>query len=205
MADARIDRDWQHKYQTGDTPWDSGRPSRELQCVLAERQITTGRALELGCGTGTNAVFLARRGFHVCAVDCAPLAMERARSKAVAASVSIDWHEADVQHFGAGLEPFDFVFDRGCYHCCRRVDLAGYLSTLRNVTRAGSVYLSLSGNANEQTEQGPPRVTEQEIRTELGALFQIEQLRPFRFVDPGGVDGPLGWSCLMVRRGEDQP
>jgi SAM-dependent methyltransferase len=204
MADARIDRDWQNRYLSGDTPWDSGLPSRELQRVLVERKLTPGRALELGCGTGTNAVFLARQGFHVTAVDCAPLALERARSRAAAAGVTIDWHEADVQDFGAGLAPFDFIFDRGCYHCCRRVDLAGYLATLQNVTRQGSVYLSLTGNANEQTEQGPPRVTDVEIRTELGGLFEIEQLRAFRFLDPGGVDGPLGWSCLMVRRGEDQ-
>ena len=72
------------------------------------------------------------------------------------------------------------------------------------MTRPGTVYLSLSGNANEQTEQGPPRVTEEEIRAELGGVFEVQQLRAFRFEDPGGVDGPLGWSCLMVRREEEQ-
>jgi hypothetical protein len=62
------------------------------------------------------------------------------------------------------------------------------------------VYLSLAGNANEQSELGPPRVSEQEIRNELGGLFEVQELRAFRFQDPGGVDGPLGWSCLMVRQ-----
>ena len=111
--------------------------------------------------------------------------------------------EADVQHFGAGLEPFDFVFDRGCYHCCRGVDLEGYRATLRHVTRPGTLFLCLAGNANEQSDEGPPRVTEEQIREELGELFEIEQLREFRFQDPGGEDGPLGWSCLMVRRARD--
>jgi SAM-dependent methyltransferase len=202
MAEARIDRDWQGKYLSGDTPWDSGVPSRELQRVLSERQLSPCRALELGCGTGTNAVFLAELGFNVTAVDCAPLALARARSKATAAGVAVEWHEADVQHFGAGLVPFDFVFDRGCYHCCRRVDLPGYLATLRNTTHPGSSYLSLAGNANEQTEQGPPRVTEHEIRHELGGLFDVQLLRAFRFQEPGGRVGPLGWSCLMVRKDE---
>lgn len=200
MPTPNIDRDWQGRYLSGDTPWDSGLPSRELQRVLTQRRMAPGRALELGCGTGTNAVWLAQQGFQVTAVDCAPLALAQAREKAAAAGVTIEWHEADVQNFGAGLGPFEFVFDRGCYHCCRRVDLAGYLATLRNVTRAASVYLCLCGNANEQTDEGPPRVTEEEIRTELGPLFEIVQLREFRFQDPGGVDGPLGWSCLMVRR-----
>lgn len=201
MTAANVDRDWEDRYREGTTPWDSGLASKELQRVLAEQGISAGRALELGCGTGTNAVFLAQQGFEVTAVDCASLALERARKRAEAAGVSVQWIEADVQNFGAGLEPFDFVFDRGCYHCCRRVDLPGYLTTLQNVTRPGTRYLSLCGNANEQTEgQGPPRVSEEEIRAELGGLFEIDQLRAFHFEDPGEVEGPLGWSVLMTRK-----
>jgi methyl halide transferase len=201
MTAANIDRDWDDHYREGTTPWDSGLPSKELQRVLTEHTLTAGRALELGCGTGTNAVFLAQRGFDVTAVDCSSLALEQAREKGADAGVSVDWIEADVQNFGAGLQPFDFVFDRGCYHCCRRVDLPEYLATLKNVTRPGTRYLSLCGNANEQSEgQGPPRVTEEEIRTELGGLFEIDHVRAFHFEDPGGVLGPLGWSVLMSRK-----
>jgi SAM-dependent methyltransferase len=200
-ARANTDRDWDARYRTGDTPWDSGLPSRELRRVLEERGLVPCRTLELGCGSGTNAVFLAQRGFRVTAVDCSALALERARQQAADADVSVEWIEGDVQHFGNGQEPFDFVFDRGCYHCCRRVDLRGYLATLRNVTRPGSLLLCLAGNANEQTE-GPPRVTEQQLRDELGGLFDVEFLREFRFQDPGGIDGPLGWSCLLIRRAE---
>jgi methyl halide transferase len=201
MTAANIDRDWEDKYREGNTPWDSGLASKELQRALSEHSIAPGRALELGCGTGTNAVFLAQQGFDVTAVDCSSLALEQAREKAVDAGVRVNWIEADVQNFGAGLQPFEFVFDRGCYHCCRRVDLLGYLQTLENVTAPGTRYLSLCGNANEQTEgQGPPRVTEQEIRDELGGLFAIDPIREFRFEDPGGVEGPLGWSVLMTRK-----
>jgi methyl halide transferase len=201
MTAANIDRDWEERYREGTTPWDSGIPSQELQRVLKEEGISPCRSLELGSGTGTNAVFLAQQGFDVTAVDCASLALQRARDKAAVAGVNVIWIEADVQNFGAGLPPFDFVFDRGCYHCCRRVDLPGYLMTLQNVTRPGSRYLSLCGNANEQSEgQGPPRVTEEEIRAELGGLFEIDHIREFHFEDPGGVAGPLGWSVLMTRK-----
>jgi methyl halide transferase len=200
MTTAQTDRDWDAKYQTGETPWDSGLPSKELTRMLAEAEILGGRALELGCGTGTNAVYLAQQEFDVTAVDCSPLALKQARQKAEAALVTVEWIEADVQWFGADLEPFDFVFDRGCYHCCRRVDLPGFLETLQNVTRPGTRYLSLSGNANEQTEHGPPRVSKEEIRTEFGALFDIDELNEFYFEDPGGAQGPLGWSTLMTRK-----
>jgi len=199
MAEANVDRDWDERYESDDTPWDSGIPSRELFRVIEEYGMAPCRALELGCGTGTNAVALAERGFEVTAVDCAPRALHAAREKADHASVSINWIEADVQNFGTGFQAFDFVFDRGCYHCCRRTDLAGYKQTLMNVTRAGSRILILAGNANEQTEQGPPRVTEAEIRSELGDRMQIVFLREFRFEDAGGAQGPLGWSVLLER------
>lgn len=197
---AQVDRDWDERYRSGDTPWDSGLPSRELQRVLREAQIAPCRALELGCGTGTNAVFLAQQGFDVTAVDCSPLALEQARRKAQAAGVAVNWIEADVQHFGAGLEPFDFVFDRGCYHCCRRVDLLGYLATLRNVTRPGSRMLCLAGHIDETSDVGIPKVSAEELQRELGPLFEFEFRRAFHFQDAEGAEGPLGWSCLMKRR-----
>lgn len=199
---ANTDRDWNARYKQGELPWDSGLVSRELKRVLDETDIAPCRALELGCGTGTNAIELARRGFDVSAVDCAPRALEIAQQKAIDAGVTVNWIEADVQNFGAGQMNFDFVFDRGCYHCCRRVDLAGYQATLRNATRPGSRMLCLTGHIDESADQGIPRVSGQELEQELGPLFDFEFRRPFHFQDAGGVEGPLGWSCLMTRRGE---
>jgi SAM-dependent methyltransferase len=167
--------------------------------VIEERRIARGRALELGCGTGTNAIALAELGFDVTAVDCSARALELARAKAERAGVRVEWIEADVQHFGADLPPFDLVFDRGCYHCCRRVDLAGYLQTLRNVTRTGSNILILAGNANEQSEEGPPRVSEQEVRSDFREFEELVLLREFHFEDAGGGVGPLGWTILIER------
>lgn len=196
-----LDRDWNARYAAGELPWDSGLPSRELANVLQEYEIPPGRALELGCGTGTNAIWLAQLGFDVTAVDVAPNALRIARDKATTAGVAVTWIEADAQNFGSGREPFDFVFDRGCYHCCRRTDLQGYVHTLKNVTHIGTKFLCLCGNIGEQSDSGIPRVAEDEIRRELGWLFEFVHLRSFHFEDAGGAQGPLGWSVLMVRTG----
>lgn len=195
-------RDWDQSYRERQTPWDTGLRSRELARVLDEEPIRPGRAVELGCGTGTNAVFLAQRGFDVTGFDLSAVALDEARRKTANAGVSVEFIEADLCRLEWTGEPFDFLFDRGCYHCARRGDLAGYQETVRRLSRAGSRYLVLAGNAREQTEQGPPRVTEAEIRADLGGLFDVEWIREFRFEDAGGVDGPLGWSCLLVRRNE---
>ena len=197
---AITDRDWEDRYMQGHTPWDSGRPSAELSRVLAEFQIPRGRAIELGCGTGTNAIFLAEQGIDVTAVDCSGTALAAAKRKAKTAGVAVNWVAADVQRFGAGLPAFDLIFDRGCYHCCRRVDLAGYLETHRNVSQPGTWFLVLTGNPNDGVEGGPPKLTASELLTELEPLYRLLQLREFHFEDAGGVQGPLGWSCLMRRR-----
>lgn len=200
----RTPAEWNQRYIDADTPWDSGLASPELARVLDEGLVPPGRAIELGCGTGVNAVYLAKHGFGVTAVDCAPLALQQARELARREGADVAFLEADVCDFGQDIEPFDFVFDRGCYHCARLVDLPGFLRTLSRITRPGSRYLLLAGNANEESEAGgPPRVHAHEIREELGELFTLDAIREFRFQDPGGVEGPLGWSCLLTRRGPD--
>ncbi|WP_417851914.1 methyltransferase domain-containing protein [Thalassoglobus sp.] len=200
MTNAKTDRDWDEKYATANTPWDSNLPSRELLNVLNQYAVSPGLAIELGCGTGTNAVALAKLGWQVTAVDCVPQALEMAKLKAEDAGVVVDWIEADVHNFGQGLESFDLVFDRGCYHCCRRVDLKGYMNTLRTVTQPGSQMLCLCGNPNENEQGGPPRVPEESVRKEFSDLFEINHLRAFHFEDAGGMQGPLGWSVWMKRK-----
>jgi SAM-dependent methyltransferase len=199
--------EWDHRYRSGDVPWDTQRPSRELQHVLEANEAnfaTPGCALELGCGAGTNAICLAEHGFQVTAVDLSALAIDRARQRAQTAGVRVDFFVADVTSLPAGIstgEPFDFVFDRGCYHCVRRVNLAGYLAAVAALTRPGSRLLVLAGNADEaEVEGGPPRVHEEEIRAELGTHFDIQWIRPFHFDNVDGSDGPLAWSVGLVRR-----
>jgi SAM-dependent methyltransferase len=190
---------WEERYRSGDTPWDTGRPSSELQRVLTQEEIRPCRAIELGCGTGTNAIWLAQQGFEVAAVDLSSLAISRAREHAAAEGTKVDFMCADVLN-PPDLGSYDFFFDRGCYHVVRRSDVQAYLRTLKAVTHAGSIGLVLTGNAREPHEPGPPVVAEQEIREELGAAFEIVWLREFRFdqVEAVGVRF-LAWSCFLRR------
>jgi 2-polyprenyl-3-methyl-5-hydroxy-6-metoxy-1,4-benzoquinol methylase len=113
--------DWNDRYREGNLPWDTGRPSSELQSVLKKNAIWPCRALEIGCGTGTNSVWLAQQGFEVTGIDVAPLAVEQAEKRARAAGVKARFLAADVLQQLPDLNgPFDFFFDRGCYHAVRR-------------------------------------------------------------------------------------
>src|SRR5689334_19133078 len=118
---------WDEQYQAGTPPWDSGRVSPELVRVVAEERIAACPAIELGCGTGTNAVWLAQQGFQVTAIDLSPLAIQRANERAAAAAVKVRFVAGDVLAPPDVGGPFDFFFDRGCYHVVRRDNAAGYL------------------------------------------------------------------------------
>ncbi len=199
--DARFDNlNWQERYLTGDLPWDTNRPSAELQRVLREEQVRPCRAVELGCGTGTNSVWLAQQGFDMVSIDLAPAAIEAARKRADAAGVRVDFRVADVLTVADLPGPFAFFFDRGCYHAVRRLDAAGYVRQLDRITAPDAVGLVLTGNANEKHDQGPPVVSEEEIRRELGERFTIERLREFRFDTNAGDPPFLGWSCWLRKK-----
>jgi 2-polyprenyl-3-methyl-5-hydroxy-6-metoxy-1,4-benzoquinol methylase len=100
----------------GPLQWESENPVGALVELFDRREFQPRTVLELGCGDGVNALFMASRGCAVTAVDVSATALEMAREKQRDAGVEVDWVEGDA----FGLEPdrqnYDFVFDRGMLH-----------------------------------------------------------------------------------------
>jgi SAM-dependent methyltransferase len=229
---ARID--WDAIYREGTPAWDAGKPHAELVRVLDEYKIKPCAALEIGCGTGADAIVLARRRFELTAIDCSPIAIERARLRAEQHDALLRFVQDDVFDFARHTEPFDFVYDAGLYHAIRQTRLEQYLDMLWRVTRRGSMYLGLIGapitekgtgpicapiNAahrcppsgrsgkldpspfppGEADAGGPPQVEEEQIREELGRLFEFIHLRPTLLESSDPNRAFPAWSCLMRR------
>lgn len=198
--------DWNQRYVDSDTPWDSGNPSEALREFLKEGLVPPTRALELGCGTGTNAIFLASNGFQVTAVDLSTEAIGRAREKAAAAGVSIDFRQADVTDLPNLGEAFSLVFDRGTYHCVRSINLVGFQKSLARVVAPGGYYLLLAGNAHEQSppDKGPPRVRAAELCEEIESnsfeLLRMERSHFHGVRIQGQEFTPLAWKALFRRK-----
>ncbi len=197
---------WDSRYR-GDTQpaWDKGVPSSHLKAAIEGGEIKPQHAVVLGCGTGTNAIYLAKKGFDVTAIDIAPTALSLAQEKAEKADVKVRWLLADVLAPPADLETFDFIFDRGCYHGVRRGNAQGYVKTLKRLSRPGTNILILAGNANEERHYGPPRVEEEELRSDFSSAFDLVRLDTVRFdsVDPK-ANGALAWSVLLRRKAEEE-
>lgn len=193
--------DWNDRYRDGNLPWDTGKPSSELQRVISRHAIRPGRALEIGCGTGTNSVWLAQQGFEVTGIDVAPLAVAQSAKRAQDAGVQVRFLVADVLQLPDLGKPFAFFFDRGCYHAVRRNATQPYAPIIARQLAPGGRGLILAGNAREPHDPGPPVVTEEQLRDEIGLAFEILDLQEVRFDEaPGVAERFLGWSCLVEKR-----
>ncbi len=191
--------EWEDAYRQGTPPWDVGVPHSELIRVLDEGHFRSGTVLELGCGSGADAVYLARRRFEVTAVDCSPIALERARLRAEQQDALLRFVLEDVFEFARSAGQFDIVYDAGFYHFIRLLNLQKYLDMLWRVTRPGSYFFCLAGATDNAAEEGPPRVSSDEIHNELGRLFEVLQARRTRIESTSRSNGYSGWSCLMRR------
>jgi 2-polyprenyl-3-methyl-5-hydroxy-6-metoxy-1,4-benzoquinol methylase len=96
--------------------WESPRPVRALVELFERPGFHPQRVLELGCGNGVNAVFMASRDCQVTAVDISHTALQTAGENARRAKVKIEFIEGDVFDLDPRRPPYDFVFDRGMFH-----------------------------------------------------------------------------------------
>jgi SAM-dependent methyltransferase len=137
---------WNLWYLFGKPRWDTGITPPELVELVESGQVPPGRALDIGCGTGTNGVFLAQRGFEVVGTDVAWLAIRKARRKARDAGISATFRVGEAIKLGTPsgppLEaPFDLAVDIGCFHSIQAIHREAYASMLRRVLREGGYYL----------------------------------------------------------------
>jgi ubiquinone/menaquinone biosynthesis C-methylase UbiE len=111
-------------------PWDTGITPPELVTFVSNH--APGRALELGCGTGTNAIYLAKHDWQVTAIDFVASAINKARTKAMQEGVGVNFLVEDVSQFSSSPNSFDLILDIGCFHSLSEKDREAYL---RNVNR----------------------------------------------------------------------
>ena len=131
-------------YLFGFKPWDSGVPPPELVAVVeGQERLAPGKALDLGCGTGTNTVYLAQRRWDANGVDFVPRAIRAAQRKAAAAGVSPRFIVGDVTRLtelGLGTG-YDLLFDLGCFHSIPDARRDANVKGVAEVARSGALML----------------------------------------------------------------
>lgn len=189
--EAAVHREMEQFYLAGRPPWDTGvTPPELVSLVEGPDALPPGRALDLGCGTGTNAVYLARRGWEVDAVDLVGLAVDRARDKARAAGVDVRFEHGDATRLDESdlSGPYDLYFDLGCY-CgipAHRRDAYAEGLTRRAVPGARLLMFGFGYEAFPDPVSG---VDADELRARFGG-WELED------VTPGTNEWPTAWYTL---------
>ena len=178
-------------------PWDTGTPDPMLVAKIESHAIEPGRTLEVGCGTGTNAIYLAEHGFDVLGVDVAPVAIENARAKAHG---RCRFETLDFLNEAAPGGPFQFVFDRGCFHIFDDDhERARFAQNVAGVLVTGGIWLSLIGSTEGAPRGvGPPRRSAREVMNAIEPALEILELRAGEFAVCG--EELTAWLCLSRKR-----
>jgi SAM-dependent methyltransferase len=121
-------------------PWEMG-PREELVGLVESGRIAPCRAIDLGCGTGSNAIFLAQHGFEVTGVDFASSAIEKAEQRANGAGVRVQFVVDDLTNPRKVKGPFDFLVDYGTLDDLDAEDRDLYVRNVLPLTHPGSSFL----------------------------------------------------------------
>ncbi|GAB4537669.1 MAG: hypothetical protein Kow0063_24760 [Anaerolineae bacterium] len=172
-------------------PWDTGvTPPEVIEAIEGPDPLPPGRALDLGCGTGTNSLYLARHGWRVVGVDMAARAIRQARRKARKAGLTIDFHIADVTRLDFLHPPFDLALDIGCFHTLDKEGQVRYRDQLLRLLRPGARFM-LYAFGPRQGRFMRLGVTPDQVRSLFEPGFHL--LRKEGGADPSGPSSAWYW------------
>ncbi len=172
-------------------PWDTGVTPPELIEFVTNHPA--GRALELGCGTGTNAIYLAQHGWRVIAIDFVSRAIHQAKRKANSCGVTVDFRLQDVTALDNIAPPFDLILDIGCYHSLPDSGQAVYRCNVQRLLRPGGCWLLYAFiNVNDDVDRIGISPAELD---ELTRLF----IQVSRQDGSDRADHPSTWLCYQKK------
>jgi len=182
----------------GTPPWEIGRPQPAFERLAASGAIA-GTVLDIGCGTGENALLLASLGHETWGVDLSPTAIERAQVKAFARRLPVVFMQGDALELAGLGRMFDTVIDSGCFHVFDDEDREAYARSVGAVVAPGGRLHLMCFSDLEPPGWGPRRVSQDELRSTFAGRWRVDVIEPERFdilIDP---DGARAWLATFTR------
>jgi SAM-dependent methyltransferase len=207
-----MDRELFEQLYQAQAPWDIGRPQPAF-VALAEAGAIRGSVLDAGCGSGDNAICLAKRGHEVWGIDFVAEVIERARARAAEQGADVHFEVADALALDRLGRSFDTVIDCGLFHTFDDAQRARYVAGLRGAIHPGGHLHFLGFSEHEPPGEGPRRLTKEEIRAAFPSEdgWRIEAIRDSRFETadyPGGPrfspGGPRAYLVTVARAAADE-
>lgn len=204
MSDEAVGRQrFEQAYRDAKAPWDIGLPQPSLVEVADQ---VNGSVLDVGCGTGENAMFFAARGHDVVGVDYLPSPIERAKKKARERALNVRFAVHDALQLSELRRQFDNVIDCGLFHVFSDEDRDTYVGQLETVTHPGSILFLLCFSDKEPGDAGPRRISRDDLKTAFSSNWRLASIDERRFHVRHDFDeikfsegGPIAWLAVAFR------
>jgi cyclopropane fatty-acyl-phospholipid synthase-like methyltransferase len=187
---------WDLLYLFKKTPWDTGITPPEIVSMIESGKVPIGRALDLGCGAGTNAITLAQRGFSVTAIDVSrraiALAKRKTRSAQLADRVRLERGDVVAMQKWVSHNSIDFAYDIGCFHNLKPAARQRYVAALTGVLKPGAFYMLYAF----EPQADRAGVAMNEIAALFDPAYQLDTMR--RGSDRNGRGS--AWYTLVKRK-----
>ena len=166
-------------YRFGAPRWDTSITPPEVVAVIeGAAALPAGRALDLGCGTGTNVIYLAQHGWKAVGVDFSSVAIQQAReiAKDTPGATFVEGDVSQLSHLGI-QGPFDFVLDIGCFHGLPARSRQAYAREVARLTRPGALFMIWAiASSRRPLLPGVPVMQDKEIAERFGQDFILERV-----------------------------
>jgi len=185
-------------YKGGAPPWDIGRPQKAF-VELEKAGKIRGEVLDVGCGTGENAIFLASKGYDVWGIDGSPTAVLAANAKAKERGSKAHFVHGSVLDLGALETRFDTVIDCGLFHTLTDAHRVLFEQSLKDVLPVGGHYFLMCFSEHEPGDYGPRRVTKEDIRLSFAQGWKVRSIEAARFEHFLGGGFAHAWLAHLER------
>ena len=175
-------------YRLGFAPWERRDVAESWRPLLeGPHAPAPGRALDVGCGSGRDAIYLAKRGWQVTAVDAVEKAVDSAKQRAVEEGVDVQWVAADVAELSRlGLKPgYDLLYDFGCIHGLTDAERQGAAAGLTQLAAPGATLLIIAFKAGRRIAL-PRGMNQEDVVALLGDGWDLKDSRSVATEDMPG-------------------
>lgn len=192
-------RPWDASYRQDPAPWDIGAPQPAVVRVASAGGFA-GAVLDVGCGTGENALHIASLGLPVLGVDVAGTALAIARLKAAERGIEAEFTTADAFRLDRLGRGFATVLDCGLFHTFDGEERPRYVASLAAVTGTDATLYVLCFS-DEGSETGPHPVSQDELRAAFGPGngWSVAAIEPERVLTRFHADGAPAWLATLKR------
>lgn len=195
-----INLDWNEAYK-GTPPWDVGHPQPDFETIIKNGEIKPGRALDIGCGRGDNAIMLAMNGFDVTGIDLVKDAIADAKAKAIEHHVKVNFVVGDVLKLDQlfNEDEFNIVIDSGLFHVMTDEERPVFVKQVHRVLKVGGKYFMLCFSDKEPEGYGPRRISKAEIESTFTPFFEIIYIKDAAFYSRVGAESRKAYLVSAVR------